>query len=148
MKAQKSPLPRQAQAGLSPPSYSSDPPGLGGGWEETTSSPHPPTAMVTAAVTGNSTRFLASLTEPLIVTGGGDWTVVPAWAVWREPEDRKLWAPSPTPTPWDLAWLGLHIWQQKLELQACHLHKTTALSPKHFPICLLPALSRRVGQDN
>jgi hypothetical protein len=33
---------------------------------------YPLTAMVTAAVTGNSPGFLASLTGPLLVTGGGD----------------------------------------------------------------------------
>lgn len=80
------------------------------------------------------------------MTEGGDWTGVPAWGVWRESEDGKLWAPSPTPA-FSGTWLrpGLHIWQQKLEPQACHLHKTTALSPKHFPICLLPAPRREDG---
>lgn len=102
--------------------------------------------MQATAVTGNRPRFLASLSGPQLVTEGGDWTGVPAWGVWRESEAGKLWAPSPTPAFWDLAWPSLHIWQQKLEPQACHLHKTTAPSPKHFPICLLPALRRRWGR--
>lgn len=89
---------------------------------------------------------MASFSGPQLVTEGGDWTGVPAWGVWRESEDGKLWAPSPTPA-FSGTWLrpGLHIWQQKLEPQACHLHKTTALSPKHFPICLLPAPRREDG---
>lgn len=73
--------------------------------------------------------------------------MAPAQEAWRELEGGKIWAPSPAPALPDVAWPGLHIWQQKPEPQACHLHKTTALSPKHFRICLLPAQRRWVGQD-
>lgn len=48
---------------------------------------------------------MASLSGPQLVTEGGDWTGVPAWGVWRESEDGKLWAPSPTPA-FSGTWLG------------------------------------------
>lgn len=147
-KAQKSSLPRQAQAGQGPPSCSSDSQAWSGWGVPRRRNPlHTPTphtrlkSQVTTVVTDSTPGFPSTLTGPLLVTGkdGGP----SAGGL----EAGKLWAPSPAPALPDTSLLGLHIWQQKLEPQACHLHKTTALSPKHFPICLLPARRRWVGKD-